>query len=238
MRPHVEQLEARNCCSVCLDIPSPCDRNDDGIVSLGDTLAIVNAIQAGQNRDVNGDGATTPQDILIVLNWVVDHQPPSAGRMYTVTIRDSDTVGVEDYQVRQAIFAATEEFSRIADVGFRFVRSGGQLAVTTYEIYVGNGLHGRGIYLGNGVIGLHDGIIAPYHHSGRNGPVNQTLYYQVFANQQAVQQVFGHEMLHWMGLTQHSADTSCRLHSNSPPGFCAAEIAWLRSTFGPSKRIG
>lgn len=207
-----------------------CDVNGDYLTTSLDVLAIINAINAKQNtHDINKDGYTTPIDVLIAINYV-NKQPRT---IFTVTVLDSDTVCFTNQQVLSAIDKAFEEYEAVADVGFVYTPNG-QIKITTQEIYLGNGLHGRGYQNGNTLL-IHDGIIAPYHHSGRNGPVDQTLYYQVFASEEAIQGVLGHEFGHYLGLN-HVSNTQCKMHSNAPVGFCPSEISYLQNRFGKSNR--
>lgn len=233
----LEQLESRHLCYAPCVVK--CDVNNDGSVTSQDALQVVNAVNSGNSslvNDVNASGAVTPIDALILINWL-NIKPAT---IYRVKVTDADTVGFTDQQVRDAIFAAFDEYEAIADVGFDFVTSGQHLTINTYEIYLGNGVHARGYQIGS-TVSLHNGIIAPYHHSGQNGPINQTLYYKIHASVGAIRQVTGHEIGHWIGLdvifgsSGHSADPVCRMNINAPPGFCAAEVTWLVNRFGASK---
>lgn len=226
----IEQLETRLACYA----PCPtCDVNADGQVTNNDALQTINAVNAGSHDprfDVNGSGVVSSLDALMIFNWL--NLKPAT--IYRVRIADADTVGFTDQQVRDAIFAAFDEYEAIADVGFDFVTTSPHVTIDTHEIYLGNGQHARGYQIDN-LLSLHDGIIAPYHHSGNNGPVSQTLHYQVFNNQSTIQQVFGHEFGHWLGLG-HSGDPTCRMNINSPPGFCSAERTYLVNRFGVTKQ--
>ena len=226
-----EQLESR--CNPSFVMCVPCDVSHDGRVLQGDMLQEINAINAGSTDlryDVNLDGVVTPNDALRIGNYI--NRLPAT--MVDVTILDADTVGFDTLDVREAIKAAFAEYSEVADIGFWFVNDPSSgVSVTTIEIYVGNGLHYRGMMIYPTVY-LHNGIIAPYHHSGANGPIDQWLYYQVYADLGSITRVTMHEFGHWIGW-QHTTDTSCIMYTDTGPGFCQSEINSLVALFGAAR---
>lgn len=236
---YLEQLEPRNVMSVLIPPPTywqaEFDTNKNNVIEPADALQIINHINESKNYlydDTNQDGFVSPIDALLVIQFL--NNIPS----HTITIRilDADSVGFTEEQFVAGIRQGVKDYTDIADVNFVFVDANthSDIAISTYELYSGNLIHARGWYGGNGNIGMHSGIIQPWHHSGRNGPVNQIFYYQMYSNIDAIAQIFGHEVGHYLGMN-HSSNTNCRMHSNAPPGFCQAEKDYIFRLFGEAK---
>ena len=229
-----EKLESRNLMTFIADINPNIDVNQDNNFTPADALIIINEINSGNsssfNTDINNDGTVAPLDALQVIN-VLNRIPDT---IFRVNIRDSDTIGFNNQQVLAAIDIAFEEYETIANIGFIYTNIAPHVNITTSEIYLGNGVHARGQFTYPNLIELHNGIIAPFHHSGRNGPIDKQLLFQVYGNEAHIQQIIGHEFGHYLGFG-HSNNTNCRMNINAPPGFCNTEVQILQSRFGKSK---
>lgn len=228
-----ERLENRNLLTYIADIDPILDINKDGSCTSNDVIQVINAINThneNQKFDTNKDGYVSPSDALKIIN-VINHTP---SHIIRVKIFDSDTVGFTDQQVLDSIDAAFEEYESIADIGFQY-SDPYNISISTKELYLGNHTQARGLFSPPSSIFLTNGIFPPYHHSGKNGPINQTLYYKSFSDENAIQQIAGHEVGHYIFGISHNSNPKCRMNINAPPGFCKSEVDFLMARYGESK---
>lgn len=219
-----------------------CDVSGDGVVAPQDVLIVVNALNDGaeysETLDVNSDGYLTPIDALVVINYLNDQIKPDPKHKIRYMIRDTDVYSFTDQQIRDTLFATFDEFESRFDMEFVQVSQPPyQFVFTTAELWSGHAnIHYGGLFnYDTNELFIHNFQYGPYRHSGMRGPIDQWLYW-VPRNLQGIQQVIGHEIGHSFGL-DHSNDTSCRMHSNAPPGFCQQEINWFNARFGVSQSI-
>ena len=220
------------------------DVNGDGTVAPGDALLIVNDINrngarrdtvfGGSPEDVNFDRYITAIDVLCIINYL---NQPQVTTTIGVQILDADTVGFTESEVEQAIRDGLAMVSDVAAVRFDFESAAPRVTYSTFEIYLGNGIHAGGIQQGS-KLGLHDGRVGAFRHSGARGPLNESIEIQVFANVETIARVALHEWMHSLGF-QHDSDPSCLMHAGATSSLCDAEKQALARLFAiPGGPIG
>ena len=145
------------------------------------------------------------------------------------------THGLTAADVRQSVSEAFSYYEKAADVDLRLVPSGGAYGISSRTIYLGGGVHARGLANPSArQIYFHNGVLPPGTHSGKLAPKNQTALWRA-VSQPSLSKILAHEIGHqyaFFGLG-HSHNIDCLMHSHAKATeLCPAEKAVLHRKYG------